>query len=200
MPTHQRKNFTFRTEYRKIQTRNNSVFGNFSRSAVFLNFLNADINSSASLYLSHYTFHFENLCGNLYHLSQQENFTLQEIWRTSLPFSELFFVNVSFGINKNILHLTFPRAEFWSFRIKCKSLQEYLMTKINDYIWNIMSKRHDILPTRTSFFISSAGKIENVEEFKIIFFEKLFHCRWQPCKNCMGTCSSFQWTYFTILR
>ena len=79
MPTHQQKNFTFRTEYTKRQTRNNSVFGNFSRSAVFLNFLNADSNSSASLYLSHYTFHFENLRGNLYHLSQQENFTLQEI-------------------------------------------------------------------------------------------------------------------------
>ena len=30
-----------------------------------------------------------------------------------------------------------------------------------------MSKRHNILPTRTSFFISSAGKIESVQEFKI---------------------------------
>ena len=30
-----------------------------------------------------------------------------------------------------------------------------------------MSKRHNILPTRTSFFISSAGKIEYVQEFKI---------------------------------
>ena len=29
-----------------------------------------------------------------------------------------------------------------------------------------MSKRHNILPTRTSFFISSAGKIECVQEFK----------------------------------
>ena len=30
-----------------------------------------------------------------------------------------------------------------------------------------MSKRHNILPTRTSFSISSAGKIEIVQEFKI---------------------------------
>ena len=28
-----------------------------------------------------------------------------------------------------------------------------------------MSKRHYILPTRTSFFISNARKIENVQEF-----------------------------------
>ena len=33
-----------------------------------------------------------------------------------------------------------------------------------------MSKRHNILPTRTSFFISSAGKIESVQEFKIKTF------------------------------
>ena len=29
-----------------------------------------------------------------------------------------------------------------------------------------MLKRHNILPTRTSFFISSAGKIESVQELK----------------------------------
>ena len=34
-----------------------------------------------------------------------------------------------------------------------------------------MLKRHDILPTRTSFFISSAGKIEGVQKFKIKLFE-----------------------------
>ena len=28
-------------------------------------------------------------------------------------------------------------------------------------------KRHNILPTRASFFISSAGKIESVQELKI---------------------------------
>ena len=37
-----------------------------------------------------------------------------------------------------------------------------------------MSKRHNILPTRTSFFISSAGKIENLQEFKVKLFESLF--------------------------
>ena len=30
-----------------------------------------------------------------------------------------------------------------------------------------MSKRHNILPKKTSFFISSAGKIESVQEFKM---------------------------------
>ena len=39
---------------------------------------------------------------------------------------------------------------------------------------HIMSKCHNILPTRTCFFISSAGKIENVQEFKLKLFEYLF--------------------------
>ena len=30
-----------------------------------------------------------------------------------------------------------------------------------------MSKRHNILPTRTSFFVSGAGKFERVQEFKM---------------------------------
>ena len=34
-----------------------------------------------------------------------------------------------------------------------------------------MPKRHDILPTRTRSFISTAGKIESVQEFKIKLFE-----------------------------
>ena len=38
-----------------------------------------------------------------------------------------------------------------------------------------MLKRHNILPTRTSFFILSAGKIESVQEFKIkLFFYRGF--------------------------
>ena len=37
-----------------------------------------------------------------------------------------------------------------------------------------MLKCHSILPTRTSFFISIAGKIENVQEFKMKLFESLF--------------------------
>ena len=36
---------------------------------------------------------------------------------------------------------------------------------------NIMTKRHNILPTRTGFFISSAGKIESVQELKVKLFE-----------------------------
>ena len=34
-----------------------------------------------------------------------------------------------------------------------------------------MSKRYNILPTATSFFISSAEKIENVQEFKVKLLE-----------------------------
>ena len=34
-----------------------------------------------------------------------------------------------------------------------------------------MSKRLNILPARASFFISSAGKIKSVQEFKIELFE-----------------------------
>ena len=45
------------------------------------------------------------------------------------------------------------------------------MKKLINRIWDIMLKRHNILPTRTSFFILSAGKIESVQEFKIKLFE-----------------------------
>ena len=38
-----------------------------------------------------------------------------------------------------------------------------------------MSKRHNILPTRDGFFISSARKIENMWEFKINHFKYLLH-------------------------
>ena len=34
-----------------------------------------------------------------------------------------------------------------------------------------MLKRHNILPTKTSFFISSKGTIESEQEFKITLFE-----------------------------
>ena len=72
-----------------------------------------------------------------------------------------------YRINTNILHLTFSRAEF-------QSLQEYLMKKTNELtIYGIlaMSKRYTTLPTRTRFFILSAGKIESVQEFKIKLFK-----------------------------
>ena len=34
-----------------------------------------------------------------------------------------------------------------------------------------MPKRHNNLPATTSFFISSAGKFENVHKFKVKLFE-----------------------------
>ena len=39
------------------------------------------------------------------------------------------------------------------------------------YAIHNMSKRHNILQTKTSFFISSAGKVESVSEFKMKIFE-----------------------------
>ena len=36
-----------------------------------------------------------------------------------------------------------------------------------------MSKRHNILPTGTSFSISSEGKIESVQELTVKLFQKL---------------------------
>ena len=63
--------------------------------------------------------------------------------------------------------------------------------KCINHVWNITSKSHNNLLTRTSFFISNAGKIESVQEFKTKLFEQLFHCRLQPRKSCMAVCRSF---------
>ena len=46
-----------------------------------------------------------------------------------------------------------------------------MKNKLIKHIWNIMLKRHSILPTGTSFFISSARKIESLQEFKIKLFQ-----------------------------
>ena len=82
------------------------------------------------------------------------------------PFSELF------SANTNILHLTFPRAQFRSFRIRFSHYRNiWWKNKWINHTWNIMSKRHNILSTKTSFFISSAGKTESVQEFKIKLLE-----------------------------
>ena len=52
----------------------------------------------------------------------------QEIWRTSIHLFKVcwndhlvnyFPLMYRYGINTNILHLTFSRAEFWSFPVKC---------------------------------------------------------------------------------
>ena len=41
----------------------------------------------------------------------------------------------------------------------------------------ILFENVTILLTRTTFYISNTGKIENVLEFKMKLFEWLFHCR-----------------------
>ena len=43
--------------------------------------------------------------------------------------------------------------------------------KLPNHKWNIMSKHHNILPTRTSFFILIVGKSESVWALKRKFFE-----------------------------
>ena len=66
-------------------------------------------------------------------LSKQEDFTWQEIWGTFIHLFKGYWndhlVNYfplmhCYRINTNISHSTFSRAECWSFRIKCYSLQE----------------------------------------------------------------------------
>ena len=58
--------------------------------------------------------------------SNQEDFTWQEIWRTSIYLFKVrwsdhlgnyFPLFYRHGVNTNILHLTISRAEFYSFRI-----------------------------------------------------------------------------------
>ena len=88
-----------------------------------------------------------------------------------LPFSELFSPNA----------LLWNQCEYiafniFSWRISIISYKMLIITGISNekkinHIWNIMSKRDNILPTRNSFFISSAGKIKSVQDFKIKFFE-----------------------------
>ena len=80
-----------------------------------------------------------------------------------------------------------------------QSYMQYYVEMLPYFTDNIMSKCYHILPTRTSFFILSAGKIESVQEFKVKLFELLFHCRCQSCKNCMATFISFHQTrYFAF--
>ena len=52
---------------------------------------------------------------------------------------------------------------------------------MNYHVWKIMSKRHNILPTRASFFALSAGKIESGRKFEI-----------KPYTNHMFIYNSFQ--------
>ena len=119
------------------------------------------------------------------------------------PFSEVFSANLSLW--NQCKYIAF---NIFSCRILLVSYNMLIITGIYNeknkrinHIWTIISKRHNILQTKPNFFISSAGKIASVHEFKIKLFEQLFHCKWQPSKNCMATCSSFQRTwYFAFLR
>ena len=61
-----------------------------------------------------------------------------------------------------------------------------------NHICKIMSKRHNILLAIASFFMSSAGKIEGVREFKINFSSSWFTEGNSLCKNHTPQYSSFQ--------
>ena len=89
-----------------------------------------------------------------------------------------FLLMYRHGVNTNILHLKFSRVELIIlYKMIIITGISKKKARIN-HIWNIMSKRHNILPTRTSLFISTIEKIESWQEFKIIkLFESLFHCR-----------------------
>ena len=74
-----------------------------------------------------------------------------------------------YGINTNILYLTFNNLIILYKMLIIAGILNENTNKLN-HTWNIMPKRHSILQTRTSFFISSAAKIGRVEEFKIKLF------------------------------
>ena len=89
------------------------------------------------------------------------------------PFSELFSPNESLW--NQYKYIAF---NIFSCRILIILYKMLVITAISNeknkwinHIWNIMLKRHNTLPTRTTFFISSAGKSKIVQEFKLKLFE-----------------------------
>ena len=96
---------------------------------------------------------------------------------------------------RDTLHLTFSESSL--FRVKCLSLLEILIKweKVN-YISNIISKRHNILPTKIIFLIFYAGKSENVQELKMKLFQLLL-----TDKSSTKTVLIYQQTWsFSFLR
>ena len=89
------------------------------------------------------------------------------------PFSELFSTNVSLW--NQYKYIAF---NIFSWRILIISYKILIIIGISNeknkgvnHIYDIMLKRHNILPTRTSFFISSAVKFESMQEFETKIFE-----------------------------
>ena len=76
-----------------------------------------------------------------------------------------------YGINTSILHLTFFSSRILIISYKMLNITGIANEKTNELtIYGIYVERHNILPTRTTFFISSAGKIKSVQDFKIKLF------------------------------
>ena len=93
------------------------------------------------------------------------------------PFSELFPLMYRYGINTNILHLIFFRAEFWSFRIKCLSLQEYLANeKTNELtICGILCRNVTIVYRQElAFLFQDQEKLNACRSSKLSFSSSFF--------------------------
>ena len=111
-------------------------------------------------------------------LLMQEDFIWQEIWRTTVhlfkvrwndhvAFSELFSSDTSLW--NQCKYIAFNML---SCRILIISYKMLIITGIfNEKINELIKYALFILPTKTSFFISSARKIERVQECKMKLFE-----------------------------
>ena len=113
--------------------------------------------------------------------SHQENLTWQEIWRTficlfKVPWNDhlvnYFPLMYRYGINTNILHLTFFSCATVIISYKMLIITGIWIEKTNELtIYGILCRKVNILPTRTSFFFSSARKIESVQKFRTKLLE-----------------------------
>ena len=81
-------------------------------------------------------------------------------------------------ITTNLLLLTFSHAKFYK-SVRSKILIIAVISNETNkwikHICKIISKRHNILPTRDGLFISGAGKIGSVWEFIMKSFMQLIH-------------------------
>ena len=71
-------------------------------------------------------------------------------------------------INKHCVKSVQIRSFFWSVFSCIRTEYRKIQTRKNSEFGHF--SRHNILSTRTNFFLSSSGKIESVQEFKIKLF------------------------------
>ena len=68
-------------------------------------------------YVNSFYYYFSNYVKSIVIMHYQEEFIWHEIWRTSIHlfkirWNELFSYDIYYGINTNVLHLTFSCTEF----------------------------------------------------------------------------------------